>query len=128
MSSERGEGTPSGSEEEEFGEPGGAALAPAPAGAADAAETGIPKIPDWAEELLADLAAGERIEARDQPRLTYALDLRKEYAAAIQQRKAETAAAALQQQQAAAAAARQAKEAETKAASKGHPAPKRRRW
>ena len=114
MSSEREEGTPSGSEEEEeFDDAGDTALVPAPAGEAD---VGIPKIPDWAEELLAALAAGERIEARDQPRLTYALDLRKEYAAAVQQRKAERAAAALQRQQAEAAAARQAKEAETKAA------------
>ena len=116
MSSERGEGTPTGSEEEEFGEPDGAALAPAPAGEADEAESGIPKIPDWAEELLASLAAGERVDARDQSRLTYALDLRKEYVAACQQRKAERAAATLQQQQAEAAAVRQAKEAETKAA------------
>ena len=95
MSSEREEGTPSGSEEEEeFVNAGDTALAPEPAGEADEAVVGIPKIPDWAEELLADLAAGERIEARDQPRLTYALDLRKEYAAAVQQRKAERAAAA----------------------------------
>ena len=79
MSSEREEGTPSGSEEEEeFGDAGDTALAPEPAGEADEAVVGIPKIPDWAEELLAALAAGERIEARDQPRLTYALDLRKE--------------------------------------------------
>ena len=94
MSSEREEGTPSGSEEEEeFDDAGDTALVPAPAGEAD---VGIPKIPDWAEELLAALAAGERIEARDQPRLTYALDLRKEYAAAVQHQKAERAAAALQ--------------------------------
>ena len=95
MSSEWGEGTPSGSEEDEFGEPGETALAPAPAGEAAAAVGGIAKIPDWAEELLADLANGERIEARDQPRLTYALDLLKEFAAAVQQHKSERAAAAL---------------------------------
>ena len=47
MSSERGEGTPSGSEEEEFGEPGGAALAPAPA-ALDPAAAG--RAWDWALE------------------------------------------------------------------------------
>ena len=75
MSSERGEGTPSGSEEDEFGEPGETALAAAPAGESAATVSEIAKIPDWAEELLADLANGERIEARDQPRLTYALDL-----------------------------------------------------
>ena len=60
MSSEQGEGTPSESEEEEFGEPDGAALAPAPAGAADEAASGIAKIPEWAEELLNNIRLAGR--------------------------------------------------------------------
>ena len=40
-------------------------------------------LPEWAADLLARLAAGDRLDARDQPRLQLALDLRREHAAAV---------------------------------------------
>lgn len=54
-------------------------------------------LPEWAADLLARLAAGDRLDARDQPRLQLALDLRREHAAAVQQEKAELASRAQQE-------------------------------
>lgn len=54
-------------------------------------------LPEWAADLLAHLAAGDRLDARDQPRLQLALDLRREHAAAVQQEKAELASRAQQE-------------------------------
>ena len=76
-----------GSDEDQFEEaanqvPGGAAGQAAQAASALA-------LPEWAADLLARLAAGDRLDARDQPRLQLALDLRREHASAVQQEKAE---------------------------------------
>ena len=54
-------------------------------------------LPEWAADLLAQLAAGDRLDARDQPRLQLALDLRREHASAVQQEKAELASRAQQE-------------------------------
>ena len=72
-----------GSDEDQFEE---AADQVADGAAGQAAQsTSALALPEWAADLLAHLAAGDRLDARDQPRLQLALDLRREHAAAVQQ-------------------------------------------
>lgn len=99
MSEGPGSGGEDRSEEGSDGERFEEAADQVPEGAAGqaAAGTSVLALPEWARDLLAQLAEGERWDPRDQPRLQLALDLRRERAAALQQEKAELAARAQQE-------------------------------
>eukprot|EP01048_Picozoa_sp_COSAG05_P006102 COSAG05_NODE_381_length_10519_cov_17.942131_2_plen_314_part_00 len=84
-----------GSDEDQFEEAANQ-IADGAAGQAAQAASAL-ALPEWAADLLARLAAGDRLDARDQPRLQLALDLRREHAAAVQQEKAELASRAQQE-------------------------------
>ena len=84
-----------GSDEDQFEEAANQ-IADGAAGQAAQAASAL-ALPAWAADLLARLAAGDRLDARDQPRLQLALDLRREHAAAVQQEKAELASRAQQE-------------------------------
>ena len=70
-----------GSDEDQFEEAANQ-IADGAAGQAAQAASAL-ALPEWAADLLARLAAGDRLDARDQPRLQLALDLRREHAAAV---------------------------------------------